>query len=135
MPSLGGSTANTKRSKYKAYKRKLYHDFIRQGLASVRDAQRRKGFKCTYKGHNQLFYPVICVVVNDNPEGQLLALVYGSANAQFPCRMCKISRDDLNNPTIGLEMELRDANETIQTIQTAHSSRNAREVLKNASCK
>lgn len=89
MPSLGGSVANTKRVHYTAYKRKLYHDVLHAGLAPVRLAQRRGGFKFLFRGRMQVFYPVICLVVNDNPEGQLLSLVYGSAQAKLPCRMCK----------------------------------------------
>ena len=89
MPDLGGSTANAKRKKYTAYRRKLYHDVIYAGLESVRDAQEKGGFKFEFKGEMTVFYPAIACVVNDNPEGQLLSLVYGHAKAKFPCRMCK----------------------------------------------
>ena len=33
--------------------------------------------------------PALCVIINDNPEGQLLSLVYDSAKAKQPCRMCR----------------------------------------------
>lgn len=36
----------------------------------------------------KLFMPVICAIVNDNPEGQLLCLTYDSSKAQKPCRSC-----------------------------------------------
>lgn len=36
----------------------------------------------------QLFWPQVCIVVNDNPEGQLLAGIYDSRLAEFPCRVC-----------------------------------------------
>ena len=31
---------------------------------------------------------MICAIVNDNPEGQLLSLVYNSAMSKYPCRTC-----------------------------------------------
>lgn len=89
MPDLGGSQVNSKRKKYTAYKRKLYHDVIYAGLASVRKAQSKGGFKVEFRGDIVTFYPVIACVVNDNPEGQLLSLVYGHAKANYPCRMCE----------------------------------------------
>ena len=33
-------------------------------------------------------WPVMCLVVNDNPEGQKLAGIYNSHRAAFGCRMC-----------------------------------------------
>jgi len=36
----------------------------------------------------EVFWPQICIVVNDNPEGQLLAGIFNSALANFPCRIC-----------------------------------------------
>ena len=33
--------------------------------------------------------PALCILVNDNPEGKLMALMYNSAKAKCPCRMCK----------------------------------------------
>ena len=35
-----------------------------------------------------LFMPALCILVNDNPEGQLMALMYNSAKSACPCRMC-----------------------------------------------
>lgn len=32
--------------------------------------------------------PALCILVNDNPEGQLMALMYNSAKSACPCRMC-----------------------------------------------
>jgi hypothetical protein len=45
----------------------------------------------------ELFWPVICAVVNDNPEGHRLTGVYGSAKAQFPCRMCLSVKLEIDN--------------------------------------
>jgi hypothetical protein len=41
-------------------------------------------------GHDEpeLFWPVIGVVINDNPEGQRLCGIYDHKDAKFPCRMC-----------------------------------------------
>ena len=38
--------------------------------------------------HEQHFWPVMCLVVNDNPEGQKLGGIYNSHKAAFGCRMC-----------------------------------------------
>jgi len=37
---------------------------------------------------DELFWPVIALVVNDNPEGHRLTGVFGSDKTSFPCRMC-----------------------------------------------
>ena len=36
-----------------------------------------------------LFMPVVFAFVNDNPEGQLAANIFNSAQAKAPCRVCK----------------------------------------------
>ena len=36
----------------------------------------------------KLFYPIVACVVNDNPEGQLMALVFNSALSNYGCTMC-----------------------------------------------
>jgi hypothetical protein len=36
-----------------------------------------------------LFMPVVFAFVNDNPEGQLVANMFNSAQANMPCRVCK----------------------------------------------
>lgn len=55
----------------------------------------------------EVFYPVICCVINDNPEGQLLALVYNSAKAKFPCRTCWVHGHDFCDPDQGNIARLR----------------------------
>jgi len=37
---------------------------------------------------SEVFWPQLCIVVNDNPEGQLLAGIFDSMLAEFPCRVC-----------------------------------------------
>jgi hypothetical protein len=42
--------------------------------------------RCTRR---TLFMPVVFAFVNDNPEGQLAANMFNSAQAKAPCRVCK----------------------------------------------
>ena len=45
---------------------------------------------CTQAGQeeSEVFWPQLCIVVNDNPEGQILAGIFDGATAEFPCRVC-----------------------------------------------
>ena len=45
---------------------------------------------CTQAGQeeSEVFWPQLCIVVNDNPEGQMLASIFDGATAEFPCRVC-----------------------------------------------
>ena len=49
----------------------------------MNDLHRRNGHRIRRR-----FMPVICAIVNDNPEGQLLTLTYDSAKTSRPCRSC-----------------------------------------------
>ena len=42
--------------------------------------------KCN--GKRKVFYPALCLIINDNPEGNLQALVKDSPKVPSPCRMC-----------------------------------------------
>lgn len=88
MPNLGGKLKLRKSPKYVTYNKQLYHDVLREGLKSVKDAQRRGGITLKVNGEEKHFYPYVSIVVNDNPEGQLLCLIRGSSRSHFPCRMC-----------------------------------------------
>ena len=57
-------------------------------LASTRNAQAAGGFKVRFDGRLRVFYPALCLIINDNPEGNLQALVKDSARVPSPCRMC-----------------------------------------------
>lgn len=110
MPEIEAPQQVKKKKSFKAFKRKLYHEVVYEILRSVRQAQKSGGFRAMWRGRCALssliflplsgclglfsnqslhrFMPFLCLIVNDNPEGQLLALVYNSAKAKFPCRCC-----------------------------------------------
>ena len=88
MPSLKLTEKQSKDPKIKAFVRQTYHDILRIVTRPIRNAQREGGFVAMQDGVLRICRPAICAIINDNPEGQLLAGVYGSMKAQLPCRMC-----------------------------------------------
>lgn len=107
MPLLQASKHMKKKKAFKNFKRDLYHKVWYKMLSPVRKAQRAGGFRASWGGKIRLFYPVICIVVNDNPEGQLLTLVYHSSMAKFPCRTCWVRGEDFSKPRKGEQARLR----------------------------
>lgn len=51
--------------------------------------------------------PVVFAFANDNPEGQLAANIFNSAQAKAPCRVCNCSGCDFNDPQRGLRYTMR----------------------------
>jgi hypothetical protein len=86
----------------------VYQEFIRKVVKPIKDSQAQGGFRFTRvmflvmflimyfithfvqagKEESEVFWPQLCIVVNDNPEGQLLAGIFDGATAEFPCRVC-----------------------------------------------
>ena len=71
----------------------------------------------------QLFWPVVAFVIQDNPEGQALAGVYGHANAKFPCRMCMCPSDKFDDPPSGFLAPLRKWEESQRIVRLANLER------------
>lgn len=108
MPELQEPKELARKASFRDVKRFVYHEILRAILTSVAECQRNGGFKCKRvrfilcfiscfllscieqagMDEAQLFWPQICIVVNDNPEGQLLAGIYDNRLAAFPCRVC-----------------------------------------------
>ena len=53
------------------------------------------------------FYPLMCLVVNDNPEGQKLVGVYDSAKANYGCRVCWCKGANFSRPGKGRQADMR----------------------------
>ena len=73
--------------------------------------------------------PMLCLFVNDNPEGHILTLVYDSAQARFPCklRMCHIPKDKLAFPgTYDQDANMRNMEETITFVKRLREKIDAR---------
>ena len=61
-------------------------------------------------GHRRIMFPVICYMIADNPEMKLLSGVKDSQNTKMPCHVCKVPREDSDNPSA--KYELRQAAES-----------------------
>ena len=70
---------------------------------------------------------MLCLFVNDNPEGHILTLVCDSAQARFPCRMCHIPKDKLAFPgTYDQDANMRNMEETIKFVKRLREKIDAR---------
>lgn len=96
MPTLVGTEKDGKTAAFKSFKNVLYHGALYDALAPVREAQQRGGVIMSLCGVLFKFMPYVVLVVNDNPEGNLLSNVKDSATTALPCRMCKVRKENLS---------------------------------------
>ena len=85
MPDMKGTAAQKKQKKYSAYKRSIYHKVLARIMESVKRAQQNYGCTLEMPWGLDDFMPYPVLIINDNPEGHLLTLVYDSAKACHPC--------------------------------------------------
>lgn len=132
-PDLGGSSDQKKKVGYGRYKRKLTHDLLYELFGSVREAQANGGFRFESEGEMVHAYPVMCLFVSDTPERQLLSLVFGSAQARYPCSMCGIKGEFFPNTQMGMRQELRTQEGTNTTRLECLASANSQTKLQEHS--
>ena len=96
MPTLVGTEKCGKTAAFRAFKNVLYHGALYDALAPAREAQQRGGVIMSLCGVLFKFMPYVVLVVNDNPEGNLLSNVKGSAKTALPCRICKVRKENLS---------------------------------------
>ena len=93
MPFLDAGAAGIPVELFRRMKRGLYHKYLALVL-ELFDEYREVGMWFMVGGKVRHFYPILSLVINDHPEGELLALHKdGSARA---CRRCITTKDDLH---------------------------------------
>ena len=90
FPVLPGSDYTKKKTSWKREKYRLYHAALATVLEYFAVVQRAGGISTYSAAHDAVkkFMPALVMVMQDIPEGQLLAGLYNSCKAQVPCRLC-----------------------------------------------
>lgn len=78
-------------------KRRLYHKYLSTVMEELNKMASRGDLLLYINGDIRRLRPFVSYFVNDHPEGQLICLVFDSAQAQLPCRACLTPRAQLHN--------------------------------------
>jgi hypothetical protein len=98
FPVLPGSDHTKKKASWKREKYRLYHAALASVLEYFAVVQRAGGISTYSAAHKEVkkFMPALVMVMQDIPEGQLLAGLYNSCKAQVPCRLCMMPGKDFH---------------------------------------
>lgn len=103
LPILKSSEKDSAKERFKIAAREAFHKSLEILLDPI--LRLENGLDLTLNGEIIWFYPRISAIISDWPEAATYCLTYKSAMSNFPCHFCLVTRDDLAD--INLTIELR----------------------------
>ena len=87
-----------KSSNFKKLARKTFHTSIKFLLDPL--FKEKEGIDLKIGNEKLWFYPRISTIICDWPEACTFSLTYKSANSNYPCHLCLVSKDNLVNTSL-----------------------------------
>jgi len=87
-----------KSSNFKKLARKTFHTSIKFLLDPL--FKEKEGIDLKIGDEKLWFYPRISTIICDWPEAYTFSLTYKSANSNYPCHLCLVSKDNLANTSL-----------------------------------
>jgi hypothetical protein len=107
IPEMDGTKGYCAHQEVKDAKANIIHKCMNAVLKPIIAAYESGGVYLELFGKTQCFLPVMCAMVQDSKDGNMLTGVLCSCKTNFPCRFCWCKAMHLNNPWILCERRVQ----------------------------